>query len=64
MFAVDGPWLTCGRWVLLFDKYKYLGVILDEFLNFESRVQVLSEAAGRALGAVILKFKTLKDIGF
>ena len=48
----------------IIDKYKYLGVILDEFLNFESCVQVLSEAAGRALGPVIHKFKTLKEIGF
>ena len=46
------------------NKYKYLGIVLDEFLNFDSCAKVLSESAGRALGGVIYKFKNLKDVGF
>jgi hypothetical protein len=46
------------------DKYKYLGVILDEFLNFDSNAEVLSAAASRALGAVINKFKCFKNAGY
>ncbi len=39
------------------DRYKYLGTILNEHLDFSVTSSVLSGAAGRALGAVISKFK-------
>ena len=45
-------------------EYKYLGVILDEHLTFNSCSKVLAESGGRALGAVISKFKTFKDLGY
>ena len=45
-------------------KYKYLGVILDEFLNFELCTKALATAGGRALGGIISKFKVLKNVGF
>jgi hypothetical protein len=45
-------------------EYKYLGVILDEFLDYTRCSDVLSESAGRALGSIISKFKVLKDVGF
>ena len=44
--------------------YKYLGVILEEHLNYRLTAETLSGAAGRALGGVISKFKTLKNVGF
>jgi hypothetical protein len=44
--------------------YKYLGIFLDEFLTFEHCAQVLSDSAGRALGDIIQKYKSLRDIGF
>ena len=36
-------------------KFKYLGVIFDEFLNFKEYANVLADSAGRALSAVISK---------
>ena len=47
----------------LVQKQKYLGIFLDDHLNFENCATVLSESAGRALGGVIHKFKSLKDVG-
>ena len=45
-------------------SYKYLGVILDEFLNFKECARVLATAGGRALGGIISKFKTMKNVGY
>ena len=45
-------------------NYKYLGVIFDEFLDFNAAADTLSGAAGRALGGIISKFKMLKNVGF
>jgi len=44
--------------------YKYLGIILDEHLTYNECVQTLADSAGRALGGVISKFKTMKDVGY
>ena len=41
--------------------YKYLGVTLNEFLNFNFTANSQSESAGRALGAIITK--TIKNGG-
>ena len=46
------------------NSYKYLGLYVDESMNFVQGSTVLSESAGRALGGVIGKIKTLKDVGF
>ena len=32
-------------------EYKYLGIIIDEYLNFNTCSQTLSDSGGRALGA-------------
>ena len=45
-------------------RYKYLGIIIDEYLNYDVTAQMLSESAGRALGGIINKFKSLKGMGF
>ncbi len=45
------------------EKYKYLGNIFNEYLDFKVISTVLAGAAGRALGSVISKFKTFKNIG-
>ena len=45
-------------------SYKYLEVILDEFLSFEKCEETLLDSAGRALGGVISKVKQLRNIGF
>ena len=44
--------------------YRYLGVLFDEFLTFETAVNTLSTAAGRALGSVCTKFKVMNEMGF
>ena len=44
--------------------YKYLGVLFDEFINFESNASLLADAAGRALGAIRSKLKHLKQSGY
>ncbi len=46
------------------DRYKYLSTILNEHLHFSVTSSVPSGAAGRTLGAVISKFKWLKNVGF
>ena len=45
-------------------RYKYLGLVLDEFLNYDTTAAILAESGGRALGAVYSKFKQLKGLGY
>ncbi len=45
-------------------QYKYLGVILDEHMDFAKTAELLANSAGRALGSVINKVKLNKDLGF
>ena len=45
-------------------EYKYLGVLFDEYLDFEHNASLLADAAGRALGAIRTKLKYLKECGF
>ena len=44
--------------------YKYLGVTLDEHIDFELNSSILADAAGRALGAIRSKLKQLKECGY
>ncbi len=46
------------------ESYKYLGVIFDQYLTFAKATQTLSNAAGRALGGMICKYKTMKEMGY
>ena len=48
----------------MISEYKYLGIILDEHLTFVSCSKTLADSGGRALGAVISKFKQFKDVGY
>ena len=48
----------------IIDKYKYLGTVLDEHLNYNVTADVLAGAGGRALGAIISKFKQFRNIGY
>ena len=45
-------------------SYKYLGVIFDEFMEFNECAKTLSDSGGRALGALILRFREFRDLGF
>ena len=54
-----------GTTVLIYTKtYKYLGLTLDEHMNFKEGIQVLADSAGRALGSVLNKVKACKDLGY
>ena len=44
--------------------YKYLGVYLDECLDFKKCCQILSDSATRALGSIISEFKYLKNMRY
>ena len=41
-----------------------MGITLNKFLDYQVCALELAEAGGRALGGIILKFKTFKNIGF
>ena len=45
-------------------KYKYLGLIFDEFLDYNATAAVLADSAGRALGAIYNKYKVNKGFGY
>ncbi len=45
-------------------QYQYLGIITNEHLSYEITATTLTESAGRALGGVISKFKSFKNVGF
>ena len=44
--------------------YRYLGVHINDNLDFTTTADTLSKAGGRALGAVISKIQSHKDGGF
>ena len=44
--------------------YRYLGIHMHENLDFSETAEVLSQAGGRALGAMISKMHGFKDIGY
>lgn len=46
------------------EQYKYLGVVFNEYLDFNVTAEILSDAGGRALGAIIGKTKHIKDLGY
>ena len=53
-----------GNKLLKVKEYRYLGIILDEFLTFKATSELLSGSASRALGAIITKFKSFKNAGY
>ncbi len=46
------------------EQYKYLGLVLNEFLDFYITAQVLSDAANRALVSIINKYKAINELGY
>ena len=45
-------------------QYKYLGIVLDEHLDYNTTACVLADSAGRALGSIYNKFKLNKGFGY
>jgi hypothetical protein len=46
------------------DRYKYLGVLLTEFLDYNESVKVIIKCASRAFGAVVAKSKSVGGLPF
>lgn len=46
------------------ERYKYLGIVLDEHLLYNVTASVLSDSGNRALAAIYTKFSKLKGLGF
>ena len=56
---------TCGvDCIKVVDKYRYLGLVFSEFLNFELMVKTVAQAAHRALGLLIAKDKVQGGMPF
>ena len=45
--------------LLLTDRYTYLGITLNEFLDHNITAKVVAQSASRALGLLIAKFKCM-----
>ncbi len=60
------PVFTYGSEVLeIAGSYRYLGVYLDEFLNYRKGVGLLADSGCRALsGIIIAKFKTFGNVKY
>ncbi len=46
------------------NSYKYLGVFFDKHLTFDTAAELLGNAAGRALGGMINKYKVMGEMGY
>ena len=46
------------------DKYVYLGLTLDEFLDYNTMAKMVAQSASRALGLLIAKCKSLGGMPF
>lgn len=46
------------------DRYKYLGIVLNAYVDFDITVQVLADSGGRALGAILNKYRKLNGLGY
>ena len=50
--------------IKLVDKYKYLGLVFHEHLDYTLTSGVLANSGGRALGAIYSKYKSNKGFGY
>ncbi len=56
---------SLGSIVLTFtDRYKYLGLMLDEHMTFKDGVNVIAQSAGRALGSLLNRVKSCDNLSF
>ncbi len=46
------------------NKYKFLGLVIDEHLDYQSTVKMVAKAAGRALGLLIEKVKSYGGVPY
>ncbi len=56
---------TCGRAeIQVVDKYRYLGLVFNEFMDMSQMAEVVVQAASRALGVLISKYKSHGSLPF
>ncbi len=55
---------SMGPELEIVENYKYLGTFFDEYLTFDKAAEVLSAAANRALGGMINKFKSIREMSY
>ena len=53
-----------GKNIEVISQYKYLGIIFQEFMNYDIGAKVLADSASRAFGYIISKFKSFKTIDY
>jgi len=46
------------------EQYKYLGIVFNEFIDYNVTAQILADAANRALGSIINKYKSINVLGY
>ncbi len=46
------------------DKYKYLGIVLNEHLEYSMVAKILANSAGRALGAIYNTYRLNTGFGY
>ncbi len=57
-FPKSAHTFVCGDTSLTtIDKYTYLGLVLNEYLDFNVTAKMVAQSAGRALGLIIAKSK-------
>ncbi len=50
--------------IFVVDKYKYLGLVFSEFLDYRQMAQFVAQSAHRALGLLVAKCKSHGDMPF
>jgi hypothetical protein len=53
-----------GKEVSKVSDYKYLGLILDKNLKYAECAEAMAASASRALGSIISKYKSYRDMGY
>ena len=56
---------TCGTDTLdIVEKYTYLGIVINEYLDYNVTAKTVAQSAGRALGLLISKCKTMGGLPY
>ncbi len=50
--------------IVISDRYKYLGLILTEFLDYHITASIVAKTAGRTLGLLIAKYKAFGGLPY
>jgi hypothetical protein len=66
------PSMECSKYIFkcgdmnieLNNDYAYLGLILNEFLDFNLTAKIVAKSDNRALGLVMAKCKTIGDVSY